>query len=187
MPPRTRSKSPPPPECMTWGGALPLLVIAGILDALRYFFLFFWFFGPAIVASQTNSVVGLAVGVFTGPALTIFGVIMSIAVAIAGFLIVFITLAFTDFRIFERETMAPLWFLAGIGASLTLMTWRLYATQIKQEKAELKKWEAQYAATSQRDRTAQVAYLNAQRAAQQQEAESEQENEIPDTEPEPAY
>src|SRR3989344_7238807 len=45
MPQRRNSA---PPEVMTWKKASPFLIGAAVVDALRAFFHFFWFFGPAV-------------------------------------------------------------------------------------------------------------------------------------------
>ena len=55
---------------MTWGKALPLLIVAGIFDVIRIFFEWFVFFGPALGAvactAGVNSVVGTTVAATAG-------------------------------------------------------------------------------------------------------------------------
>ncbi|TSC64174.1 MAG: hypothetical protein G01um101491_346, partial [Parcubacteria group bacterium Gr01-1014_91] len=52
--PRKRN-SPPPPPVMTWKKASWVLVIAGVSDVLRYMFLFFWFFAPALAIAYCSA------------------------------------------------------------------------------------------------------------------------------------
>ncbi len=153
---------------MTWRKASPILIVSAIFDALRYMFLMFWFFGPAMAAlyctvaggdalsSLTGGLVGtktaavgcsaaaIAAGVSMVAAITIFGTIMAMATAFAGFLTVFLLLAIMNSRIFKKPT-AILWALFGLTISITVTTWRLYSAQIKTEKAAHKKWEKENA------------------------------------------
>src|SRR3989344_3818571 len=50
-----KGTSSKPPQTMTWSKALPVIIVAGILDAIRMFFTMFWFFGPAIAAAYCTS------------------------------------------------------------------------------------------------------------------------------------
>lgn len=52
--PRKRNSSPPPPV-MTWKKVSWVLVIAGVSDVLRYMFLFFWFFAPALAIAYCSA------------------------------------------------------------------------------------------------------------------------------------
>lgn len=110
MPQKRNSQEPP--KVMTWSKALPVLAVAGILDALRMFFEMFWLFGPALAAvyctaKASGSVAAVTLGllgtkttalVCTGAAavggaalseLTVpFGVIMAIALGLLGWMLI---------------------------------------------------------------------------------------------------
>ncbi len=185
--PRNNS-SPPPPTVMTWSKASPILIVAGVFDVLRYMFLMFWFFGPALAALyctvKTSAVVGTTIGGFactTGaavvgfygaPIFAAFGTIMAMATALAGFLTVFLLLAIMNSRVFKEPTTI-LWALFGLTISITVTVWRLYSAQIKTEKAAYKKWEKETAEARQREQQ-QAAAMQMQRA---QIAQAEQQYE----------
>lgn len=146
-----------PPKVMTWKGASWVLAIAALFDALRYFFLLFWLFGPAVAAlyctAQVSGVVGttiggavcgagaIAGGYLGAPALIAFGTIMAIAVGFAGWLAITFCIFATNRRALGENPFAALWLLGGIGASVFIMAWGIYRTQIKKELEELKKYE----------------------------------------------
>ncbi len=193
-----RNKSSPPPPVMTWGKASPILIVSGIFDVLRYMFLMFWFFGPALAAlyctvkgtgilsSWTLGALGAktaatacvaaggVVGFFGAPIFAAFGTIMAMATALAGFLTVFLLLAIMNSRVFKEPTTI-LWALFGLTISITVTVWRLYRAQIKTEKAAYKKWEKETAdarAREQQQRALQA--QQAQQAQQMQVAQAEQ-------------
>jgi hypothetical protein len=157
-----RKKSSPPPKVMTWKKATLVLVLGGIFDAFRYFFLFFWFFGPALAGiyctakvDDTAVVGGLltagcvagatALG-FGGSAVFIaFGTIMAIAVGFLGWLTVTFIMLATNRRALGENPLAVLWLFEGLGASVLVMAWGIYRTQIKKERAALKKYEQEQA------------------------------------------
>ena len=159
--PQKRS-NPKPPPVMTWTKASPLLIVGGIFDALRYLFLSFWFFGPALAAlyctSKASSVVGTAigglacgagatvVGYFTAPALIAFGTVMAIAVGFSGWLIVTFFIFATNRRALGENPLSILWLFEGLGASVLVMVWGIYRAQIKKERAILKKYEQEQTA-----------------------------------------
>lgn len=201
MPQNRNSETPP--KTMTWKKAAPLLVGAGVLDALRYMFLFFWFFGPAMVGLYCAAKVGdvavigglLATGCAAGAAaigvggFTIaatFGTIMAIAVGFLGWLIVTSFIFMTDSRTFGENPSSMLWLFAGIGASVFVMAWGVYRAQIKIEKAALQKWQEEHAATQLQERQQQAAELMQAREAsnaaeyEAQTYENEEGDEIPD-------
>jgi len=165
------------PPVMTWGKALPVLAVSGVFDALKFMFQQFWFFGPALIGtglgafigSYAGSAVGSTLGTLAGgaaayfasPVLIIFGAVMAMAVAFAGWLVIGLGLVMTNPRIFKAGATGGLWFAGSLGLGVTpllgsipFMTGtlvKLYATQIKHEKAEYKKWE--------RERSARAAIL----------------------------
>jgi len=153
---------------MTWAKAAPALVVAGIFDALRYFFLSFWFFGPALasifctiginsflgttLASVVGKTVALGCGTAAGaavyfgaPIIASFGTTMAISVGFMGWLIAVVIILGTDTRTFGENPFAVLWILEGIGASVFIMSWNVYKTQIKKERAALKKYKEEQA------------------------------------------
>ncbi len=138
---------------MTWKKALPELCTSGVSDAARYFFLLFWFFGPALaglycavkVGGTTGAVLcgagATAVGYFAAPIIGAFGTIMATAVGFAGWLVVTVIILIKNGRVLKENPFSTLWLLAGIGASVSLMTWRIYSPQIKKDKAVYAKWK----------------------------------------------
>src|SRR5665647_1948180 len=91
-----------PPKAMTWGKAIPILILSLVFDAIRLLFEMFWFFGPAIAAlyctTKASDVVGAVVGgalcsvgagavgfLAAGP-IAAFGVITAIAVGLLGWM-----------------------------------------------------------------------------------------------------
>lgn len=173
-----QNKSSQPPQVMTWPKASKTLVIAGVSDALRYFFLMFWFFAPIIavaycsvevngviqrwtasmlgtktaVAACTLAVGGAVTGLtavtggLSAEAVEAFGTIMAMMVGFLGWMSVTLLIVMTDARTFKENPTSVLWLFAGITASVFLMAWRMYAVQIKREKAAYKKWEEENAA-----------------------------------------
>jgi hypothetical protein len=203
--PLTRSSSKPP-KVMTWPKASKTLMVAGISDALRYFFLMFWFFAPAIavvycsakvdgvlqnwtagmlgaktaaVACTTavgGTIVGLTAitGGLSAEAVEAFGTIMAMAVGFLGWLTVTLMVVLTDMRTFKENPSSALWVFAGLTASVFLMAWRVYAAQIKREKAAYKKWEKENAAVLQEQRNEQVARATLLEQEQQTQSAQEQ-------------
>ncbi len=135
MPPENASL---PPQ-MTWGRALPILVIAGLFDLSRAFFQLFWFFGPALAATLCTvagtSSLGLslfsvqggataavcsatagAVGFLGAPAFMAFGTIMSMVMGFAGFLTLALLILLTNSRLF-REPGTLLWSIGSFALS----------------------------------------------------------------------
>ncbi len=199
-----------PPPTMTWAKATPTLIFAVVFDGLRLMFEWFWIFGAVLsgllasgvvsqytgssaVGNSTGAVIGSLVGIFGGPELEVFGFIMAFAIGIAGWLSIVLWLVFTNSRIFKRNKMSLLWIMLGFGASeipfigsipaITITMWRMYHTQIKEERILLKKWED----TQQKNiKTKQMqAALFSQQMYAQQIAEEEADNiydeeEIPD-------
>ena len=131
MPQRRNSA---PPEVMTWPKASPVLAGAAVVDAIRAFFHFFWFFGPAVAIFYctlsvserlsswtlgllgTKTAVGLcgAVGAAVGAAgieiIGPFGVIMANAVGLMGFLALGLCIVMLNKRLFKTAASAPIQF-----------------------------------------------------------------------------
>lgn len=195
---------------MTWKKASPVLIVGGIFDALRYFFLMFWLFGPALVGLYCTAKVGdtaviggaltavcvtgaAALG-FGGSAVFIaFGTIMAIAVGFAGWFAVTFFIAATNSRALGENPLAIIWLFEGLGASVFIMAWGIYRTQIQKERAALKKYEAEQAAQQQQEqnqRMAELAWARAgqldQGSEQEEEEAAEPEEEIPEEIPEAA-
>lgn len=195
---------------MTWGKAIPILAVAAVFDTLRYFFLSFWLFGPALAGAYCTAVASdtLATWTFgllgtktaaaacaTGAAaagsllsapLIIFGTVMGMAVGLFGWLIVTFAIFRTDKRVFGENPLAILWLGEGLGASVFIMTVGVYRTQIKKEAEVLEKYQKEHATAQIQERRARAAELMQLAQAAQQEAdnetyaEAERAEEIPD-------
>ena len=199
MPPSRNNETPPP--VMTWPKAMPTLVVAGIFDLLRMFFDMFWFFGPFLAAVAANAavgggvtgaVVGGGVGLFAGtlgaPAIEAFGVVMAMAVGLAGWMAIGLILALKNRRIFEANSGNTIWFVAGLMVSeipligalpgLTGSMYRMYHAQIQHDKAALQAYEAGQAAkqlSQSRQQAAALMQMQEQEQEQAQLAQAEQE------------
>lgn len=166
--------NPKPPKVMTWKKATPVLVVAGIFDAVRLMFEMFWFFGPAITALyctvKVSDVVGAlgglttfacsvgatAAGVAGAPAIEAFGVVMAMATGFAGWLVVGGWIVMTNARIFKENAGNAVWFGASLLISevpfvgsfpaISIAVWRLYHVQIKKDKTALQKYKEEQAA-----------------------------------------
>jgi hypothetical protein len=196
--------SQPPPR-MTWGKALPALVIAGIFDALRCFFNLFWLFGPALLgtaaaygASQyggtwAGSVIGAATagvtGYFGSPLFVMFGSVMAIAVGILGWLTVGLFLAFINMRIYKAATTNLVVSLTGLGVSiipivgslpaLSATVFKMYYSQIKSDKAAFKAWQIEQE-SFRRELARQIDALEKARALADERRRALSEEEIPE-------
>lgn len=189
-----------PPEAMTWGKAMPMIVVAGVFDLVRIFFEMFWFFGPALVAAycsmQASDWVGHLWGLteaactaaagaagFYGAAVTIpFGTTMAMATGLFGYLTIGLWILMRNPRIFIANASGSLWLAGSFGVSVvplvgaipafSLVLWRLYRTQIRVETAALKKWEKEHAAAKRQERERQqaAALMRMQQAAANDEA-----------------
>jgi len=165
--PQKRNSQPPP--MMTWKKASWVLAVAAIFDALRYFFLLFWLFGPALLGIYCAAKVGdtaiiggaLAAGCVAGAAIIgiggatafiAFGSIMAISVGFAGWFTVTFFIAATNSRALGENPLAVLWLFEGLGASVLIMAWGIYKKQIKEDAAAFKKYEQGQAAQPAQDR-----------------------------------
>jgi len=161
--PQKRSSAEPPPV-MTWGKATLVLAVCIIVDALRFMFDLFWFFGPAIAALlctiKASAVVGttigglacgavsVAAGVAAATAVAALGTVMAMAIGFAGWLIVGGWLAATNPRIFKENA---LWFVGSLLVSeipiinvlpaMTFTVWKMYRNQITIEAAGLQSFK----------------------------------------------
>ncbi len=173
---------------MTWKKASPALIVGAIFDLLRYFFLCFWFFGPALAAVYCSSKVGdvavvgglltkaciggaVALGLAGGAALIAFGTVMAIAVGFSGWLVVALMILMTDGRVLGENPSSAIWLFEGLGASVCAMAWGVYKAQIKKDKEVLKKYNESQAAAQTQEREQKIAQLMQARAAQQEDAE----------------
>ncbi len=129
-----RNKPSPEPPVMTRREEVPVIAAAILLDAIRIFFEFFWFFGPALAAiyctvKATNivttisigllgaktagvicSTIALAAGTAAIEVTAAISVVMSDASGLAAFLILGLWVVWTNKRIFKTAATAPLWF-----------------------------------------------------------------------------
>lgn len=176
-----QKRSSQPPEVMTWGRATPILAACAVIDALRFMFEMFWFFGPAIAALyctvKADSVVGSLGGLTAGvcslaagaagtvavPAIEAFGVVMAMAVGLAGWFLIGLILTTTNKRIFKENAV---WFAGSLLISeapivnalpaMTVIVWKMYSNQIKIEKAAMKKYEEDHAAEMREEQQRQL-------------------------------
>ncbi len=188
---------------MTWGKAAPVLVVSAVFDVLRLMFVMFIFFGPALAglycAYEVSGWIGtafgltaaacaagaIAAGFFGAPAFIAFGVVMAMAVGLAGWLTVGLILIIFNGRIFKENA---LWFVGSllfsevpiIGAIpvITVSVWKMHSNQIRIEKAVYKKWQKENAARQlqerQRQQNAQLMrYQAGQIAVAQQQASND--------------
>ncbi len=135
---RKRSNSEPP-ETMTWPRAIPIIVVAIILDLLRALFEMLWFFGPAIAAlactGLVNGALGTSIAATAGKVVAAsctsaaavagffgiettetIGVIMADAVGFVGFLILLFWIVKANPRLLKVG--ATSWLSGGLGISV---------------------------------------------------------------------
>lgn len=197
-----KKNSEPPPPVMTWGKALPVIIISFIFDSLRLMFEMFWFFAPALAALyctiKTSDVLGTTIGGFIctvgsgvvgfygAPAIAAFGVVMAIAVGLFGWLTVGLIIVMTNARIFTSNAANTLWFASSllvsevpiIGAlpALTSTMFKMYSVQIRSDKAALKAYEEEQQAERLRGQKQEASQVMQQQAetmqAEQQVDES---------------
>ena len=187
------NNSPAPPEAMTWNKAIPVIVVAGVFDALGLLFEGLVFFGPALVGVYCATTVGgvwvigklltagcaagaIAAGTAASVALIGFGEIMALAIGLVGWLAVGLILVMTNRRIFKKNT---LWFVGSLLMTempvlgslpfVSFIVWRMYSRQIQAEEAAMKKWKEEQAARQTQERNTQV------RAAQMAQAANDAE------------
>lgn len=210
MPRKTNSS--PPPEVMTWGKSAPVLTISIIFDSLRFMFTWFVFFGPALaalyctvkVSDAVGSLGGIVAGActagaatagyFGAPAIIVFGVIMAMITGLAGWLTVGLIILITNSRVLKESSLLFAGsLLVGVTPiinslpALTGVTWRIYHTQIKMDKAKMEKWKKEQAASELQERQRQVAQAQSAQQSQlmhaqamQQQAANDEEYEIPE-------
>lgn len=187
-----KSSNDEAPKLMTWGKALPVMVVCILFDAVRLMFEQFWFFGPALAGLYCTAKVGAgsvgaavcstaatAAGFFAAPAIAAFGVVMAIAVGLFGWMAVGLWNLITNARIFKENAGNALWFVGGLLVSeipiigsapaLTGTAWRMYSVQIKKDKEALKQYEEKQQADLQQKRNRQMEQLRAVQAARAEE------------------
>lgn len=106
-------------------------------------------------------------GYFGAPAFEAFGVVMAIAVGLFGWMTVGLILIITNSRIFKENEGHALWFVVSLLISetpiigsipgFTIITAKMYSTQIKKDKEALKKYNERQTAELMQARTAQMA------------------------------
>ena len=133
-----QKRSSPPIGRMTWGRAVPVLIICAVFDLVRAFFEFFWLLGPALGAvactvAGSNTAIGSAVGTLAvGTACTTvagiagffgvevigpFGIIMAMATGLAGWGTVTLILAITNPGIWKSNIWGWIWSIFALGVS----------------------------------------------------------------------
>lgn len=161
-------RNSPPKEPMTWRGAMPVLIVAGLVDLLRMMAEQLWFFGPALggiictaAASQyvggtigalACGTVATAAGVAASAALLPVGIVLGEAIGLLGWLGILVYLWRNNNRIFQENA---LWFagslllseipIVGSLPAMTLVLSKMYRTQIRAEAEERKKYEEEQA------------------------------------------
>lgn len=132
-----RDEDEKPPEAMTRGKRLPIVVVAGVFDAIRLFFEFFMITGPALAALWCTSHAGDTLDKWTfgllglktaalacsagaaaigaaGSEITMpLGAVMSAVVGLIGFLVLGLWIVMTNARLFKVMTAAPIWFVGA--------------------------------------------------------------------------
>lgn len=195
------------PKTMTRSKAMPVLLLCGGVDLLRFMAECLGFLGPAAagagagalaegvvgskIAAGVAALTAGAVGYTLGPALEVIGLVLGVFIGFAGWLFVGFILAFTNARIFKANATHWIWFafslllalIPGVAAipSLFFVTRSMYKTQIKKERAALAAWQAEQDTLSQQQQQEQRAYLareSAQRRVEQQAEEDAAEEEI---------
>ncbi len=109
------------------------------------------------IAAGCSAVAGAA-GYFGAPAFTAFGIVMAIAVGLFGWMTVGLILIITNARIFKENEGHALWFVVSLLISempiigsipgFTGITVKMYHTQIKKDRENLKRYEEEQAAES---------------------------------------
>ncbi|OYV27805.1 MAG: hypothetical protein B7W98_00975 [Parcubacteria group bacterium 20-58-5] len=126
---------------MTRPKSMPIIVVAGLFDAIRLFFEAFWFWGPALaglyctvkgsalVSSWTLGIAGvkttaalcsaaaIAGGTAVSEITTPLGVVMADAMALIGFLVLGLWILLGNARLLKAVTEAPLWFSGAFALS----------------------------------------------------------------------
>lgn len=185
--------------------AAPVLVVAGVFDALRFIFEQFWFFGPALAATYctvagADTTVGAAagtkvvaagctavsgvVGYFGAPAIAAFGVVMAIAIGLFGWMTVGLMLMMTNARIFKEHSGHTLWFVASLAISeipIIGSVPALAGTMVKMYSAQIKKDKENVKKYEKEIAAAQQQEQNQQRAElmQAQAAQMGEESSLP--------
>ncbi len=154
--------------------------------------------GTSAVAAGCSAIAGAA-GYFGSPVFTALGVIMGMAVGLIGWLTVGLAIIMTNTRLFTEHSGHSLWVVISLLISetpiigslpaLTVTIAKLYHTQIKTDKENLKKYQKENASSLQQERRQQAVEYAQARIFQQTEiealndaryAEAQNEDEIPE-------
>ncbi|MDE1919243.1 MAG: hypothetical protein KGH56_00935 [Patescibacteria group bacterium] len=201
MPSRKNNK--PPPEVMTWTKAAPVLVVCFIFDALRFFSEMLWFFGPVLAAAfcaakgaaiagkvgaaKAGAAAGGLLCGAAGTALSLssgfeaFGIGMSMAVGLFGWLIVLLMNALNNRDIFKENFSMLIKYGISLLISetpvinalpaLTIVNATMFHVQIQKGKEALKKYEEENAARlkEQKRQAAELLRFRNEHAAQEEQ------------------
>lgn len=170
---------------MTFSESLPIRIVGGVLDFLRYFFLCLAFTGPMLVGLAVKAYTGSdALGVVaafgagvTGAAeFTAVGVVLSMAIDVFGLLLIMGWLFLSNRRIFKENPAAIIEIAKGVGISYFWMVSSMYHKQIKAEKKRHKIWQQHQRQLEARARQRATAQIQAQYMLQQQEEQAANDN-----------
>lgn len=183
---------------MTWKKAAPVLIVAGLFDALKFMCEWLIIFGPALggllcavkASDYIGTTAGVAlcgtaaagVGALASEVIIPLGIMLGMAVGFIGWLTIGLWLLMGNKRIFKENA---LWFGASLLVSevpivnsipaITFVLWRMYRTQIRIEKEERKKYDEEQAALdAQEQRQQQEAYLLQARALETEHVEQQE-------------
>lgn len=177
---------------MTRARSLPIVLVSLFFDALRLVFNWFWFFGPLLVGAGVGTLVGSVAGTTLGTAagavaglaagagIAVFetiGIMLAFLTDLLGWLTVWLLLMILNHRIFKANggslsvllgiIIGGIPFIGSIPVQ-SVMIWRMYGVQIKNEREDLQRWEQENAIMLIQQRRDQATALQAraeQRAA----------------------
>ena len=189
---RERAMLGPAPKVMSWWNpaAILALMVALGFDAIRAFFEWLGFALPALGGVITGAianyflgsvagyiaggVTAVAGGVFVGPELEGFGLIMAEVIGLAGFFAILGLLFFTNARIFKANETALFWLLITFVVTevpfldtvpmLGVFVWHMYRTQISKEREARAGWQARNEALDAQELQLKLALLQERQA-----------------------
>ena len=122
--------------------------------------------GGKLVAVGCAALAGV-LGFYGSGAIEAFGVVMALATGLIGWLTVGLILIITNARIFKENEGHALWFIVSLAISevpivgslpgLTVIAVKMYSTQIKKDKAALKKYQKEREELQNQDRNQKIA------------------------------
>ncbi|MCR4276132.1 MAG: hypothetical protein NUV90_01980 [Candidatus Parcubacteria bacterium] len=136
-----QKKISPEPPMMTRSKSAPVIIGAAVFDLMRIFFVFFWFFGPALAgiyctvkggdiasawtlgllgtktAAAVCSAAAIAGGSAISAATTSIGAIMADAVGLVGFLALGLWIVMTNARILKAVATGPIQFAGAFAVA----------------------------------------------------------------------